>query len=524
MLYKILNQRNQDLPPELEQQKLDLLFHGGQPILKQADLFIPRLKTERNPTYKNKLEYANYHNHLAKSINDFVGTTFSKTLSVLQAGDSNDPDSPGEPPSDYFYREFESNADLKGHSLEQVARHILQKSMHHLCGKAWLGVDLPDVIPATTQLQQEQQQLRPYVYNIPWQSVMDYKQDQFGNYLFFITRDDDDSRQTVDDPGNTCTISFTVWINENGKVRCDTYSRTYQEPLKPMDQDDIPLVNSRLTTFPRIPVFEFCLPATLNPGTLLYSPQIAHFRLKTSITFALSRNAQPVLAVKLADQFDAVSADPNRGQTAKQKLENDGVVVLAEKDSIDFHEPLGSTLMVLQQEIKDTEEEIAGIVHQMGTSTGKGKSNAAQSGLSKQQDNDAKALVCSALGVQMKDFISHVYQFLSDFKQETIIWRVHGLSDYRIVDATDLLAKATSLNLIPVTNYSKTLKAELYSSVALELVPDVSPDTAAQIKMEIIDAIEKEPDDVNLMQYDNNQEEDSGSDSSGKEEQKTAKE
>ena len=497
--YKILKQLNPELPSYDNQCKLDLLFHGGSNVLENASMFIPQLLTEKPKTYKNKLQYANYNNYVAKTINDLVSTTFSKTISVLQASDSKDQNSPGEPPKDEFYTLFNKDADLQGNSFECVLRHQQQKSMHHLTGQSWLGIDFTDENKEVmTELQFKQSGKRAYVYNIQWETVRDYAKDKFGNYLFFITENLDNSRKSIDDDGSKYSIIFNVWtLNQSNNAVLSVYSRTYKQQQQPDDNDEFPLVSETPTSFRRIPIVEYRLPPTINIGELLFSPQITHYRLKTSLTFALARNAQPILFGTVKGPLDT-AADPNRGISVRSSAESNGISVGDIGDTLEFVEPSGSTLDILKNEIKEIENNIASLTYQMAQSTGKGTTNAAQSASSKQQDNNAKALVCAHLGMCAREFAKKVFYIISEAKGDNTIWKVHGMSDYRIVDQQEVISTAMHLNVNPVLDFSPTLKIEAFTDLAIDMVPDMSPETLAQIKEEISNNVGQLPTDLHL--------------------------
>ena len=502
--YKQLNQSYSDRD-DLSQQKLDLLFHGGSKIQKKASIFLPKLNQEQQTTYTNRLEFASYCNYMSEIINDFVATTCSQSISVLPAGDAGDDSTPGELPKlDEFYRLFAQDSDLRGHSLTQVMSHLLETALHNQNGIAWQGVDIPkQSIQGLSQAQVDQLGTnRPYVYDIPWQTIRNYKLDEFGNLVWIVLRDDLKPQLSPLDLVDSTQINFIVWtLTNEGKGKRDVFSKTYKDTEAPNDEDEFGSpTETDLTGFLGIPIRCMHIPAGLRIGANLFAPQIEHFRTKSSYDYALFRNASPIPVYKQGNDLEQVgnviAEQVNRAESFRADMQNKGMVVITSEDSIEMVEALGSSLALMAQSLTDISDEIHSISKQMATSisASSGSGNAAASGKAKVQDNKAKELICSQYGLCIRDHVKGIYSLLSQSKGDTnVVWNVQGLSDYRIIESDEVIAKATSTSLMPILNYSKTLKKEFFKDIAIELAPDCDKQTQFTIAQEISDSVDSEP-------------------------------
>ena len=105
MKYKLLDIKHPDYN-ELQVKKLQLLYEGGNEIIDNANLFLPK-KLLKPISYQARLQCASYKNYLSEIINSYASEVFTKTLSIAQA-DADDPATPGDnlEEDDNFYQDF----------------------------------------------------------------------------------------------------------------------------------------------------------------------------------------------------------------------------------------------------------------------------------------------------------------------------------------------------------------------------------------------------------------------------------
>ena len=101
---------------------------------------MPQWKSENPKSYEDRLSFATYENNFGEIVNDFGSTLFSKPLSVLEATDAADNDTPGEEPDPSSpHMQWQQHFSLNDESLADFMKVIQTES--NATSKAYFGVD-----------------------------------------------------------------------------------------------------------------------------------------------------------------------------------------------------------------------------------------------------------------------------------------------------------------------------------------------------------------------------------------------
>ncbi len=291
---------------------------------------------------------------------------------------------------------------------------------------------------------------------------------------------------------NTYTVNFRHWtFMQPGGSAFQDFSRTYKDGEAPIDEHDIPEVNSQRVTF-RQPIKELCVPDSLWIGNLLYMPLVEVLRIGSSLIFAEHRSLFEVPFYQQGDEFprNQVSDKP-RGRTFKDNLVNRGFLVGTDKDSFSFVGPEGKCFQIVNEQLKEKIDEIHRISHQMANSVSSTSKAMGRSGLSKQQDNKAKEKVLEAFGDIVRISAREIYDEAAEARGESVVWQPLGMTDYKVQDRDSLMKEIQTMPFVKGAIPSKTFLKLYTTRLASDLEPSMSPETQVTIKQEIDEAWDK---------------------------------
>lgn len=501
MKFKLLNQKNPDYKGE-QIKKLELLYKGGEDLLEQSHLFIPKEQLESDIAYHSRLKCSSYRNYFAQIVNDYSSNLFAKSMSIIPAADANDKNTNGEdlPKADPFYHDFATDADLCGKTLLEVLRDLLIEALSS--GRAYLGVDFPKANELPDNLAQEEEMGidRAYTFSIPTLSMIDWECDDEGKYIYVILRNDIIKRAKITDVRDKKTIQFKVWQKENEKIIYKIYQIEVKIGKEPKDDDECIEIESGEVSFKDIPILCLDMPCSLWIGGLIGNLIVDHFKRYSSLIFAQNRSLFALPVYKQGPELPAngdlneKQANPNRGQQQMNEMKSKGFAVIGSDDEIEFKEPAGTSYELINEQLKDLVDTIYQVVNQISNTVNAGTKNQDRSGLSKVMDNHSKEIILEAYASLIKKFSVELYNLISEGRNENIIWQAMGMNDFHIIDRNALLVEATSLNLINIP--SPTFKKIHLNKLALELSDDLTPETQLVIKKEIDEAVDKMGEDV----------------------------
>jgi hypothetical protein len=501
--YKVLNQTNPEYN-ELSIRKLQLLYEGGQSIIDNATLFIPKEAIESSTTYKNRLQCASYKNYFSEIINSYTAEVFNKTLTVMPASDADDPTTAGTniESEDNFYHEFAENADLKGNSLVNILKCSLIESA--VVGKAYLSIDFPktNILPSSLLEEEQLGSARAYLITIPTLSVIDWEiDDASGTYKFMVIKSEYTSRSSLEESRDFKTIRFKVWQKEDsGLVTWKVYELKIKINTQPKPNDECILVDQGVVSFPEIPIICLDCPCELWIGNLIGSLCADHFKRYSSLVHAENRNLFSIPVYKQGPEvsnngnLSEIADNPNRGMQAANQMRVKGFAVTGPDDEIYFAEPDGKSYQLVNDQLKELVDEIHRVVHLMANSISSTKNSNTMSGVSKLLDNRSKEIVLTAYGEVVKSFVVELYNLITKARNEDIMWSCLGLDDYKLtMDRDQLLKEATSIQLISIP--SKTFKKAMLTQIATQFLDSLTPQEQLVIKDEISKSIDSMSED-----------------------------
>ena len=500
--YHILNQQN-PLYCETSLLKHRCLYEAGKLLKSNIKSFIPQEQFENSLTYNNRLLNASYKNYFGSIINSYVSELFSKTISVIPAADSDNQATPGDDVDikEDFYQQFSRNADLKGNSFTTVLENILTEAL--VQSHAYLFIDFPkpSAEPMNRLEEEESGVLRAYIYSLPTEAVIDWEKNDEDEFTFVVIKTESCIRTSLQDQRKMRTIRFKVWTKEDSKVSWQIYELKTKVDREPNNNDDCILVENGISSFTEIPIIELKIDNKLAIGSLIADNCIEYFKRYSALVFAESRNLFSIPVYAQSAEFDGLSVNsasdnPNRGNQTSVQMSAKGFAVIAEKDSISFVEPDGKAYEIVDSQLKELKDEIYKITNVMANSlTGTTKASN-QSGLSKLVDNHSKTIVLEAYGELIKDFSIKIYNLISEFRGENILWSCLGMDSFNLtLDRDQLLKEALAFGQMEITKYSKTAKKLFLSQICTQFLDYLTPNEQLVIKQEISEAVDATPDE-----------------------------
>lgn len=517
MKYGIINTKNPEYN-ELETQKLQLLYKGGNELADNSHLFIHKdvCRGENDIVYHERLKCVSYRNYMANIVNDYVSDLFSKSFSVMPAADADKSSSPGKNISkkpaksgmsgEDFYHLFAEDTDLKNHNLSYVLADIMSEAL--VSGKAYIGVDFPkvDAIPRNLAEEEASKADRAYTYCVPTLSVIDWDIDPIdGHYRYVVIKSETIPRKSFSDTRDKRIIQFKVWekADDTGIVSYRTFEIAAKLNKEPNDKDEVAEVpnGSGIVSFKEIPILCLDMPSHLWIGNLIGLNCKELLERSSELVWAEKKSLLSIPVYKQGAELGAgdkpaMSAkgeDVNRGETTSKRMGARGWAVIGPMDEISFAEPEGKAYTIVDQQLKELIDAIKDITHQMANSTAAKNKALDRSGLSKQMDNHSKELVLSSYANMVKDFATSLYTLISEGRNENIVWAAVGMDNFQIIDRPEMIAEAVQISLIPIP--SKTWKKHYLSNLALSITNNVSAAEQLEIKNEIdeyVDAMSDE--------------------------------
>jgi hypothetical protein len=490
--------------------KMNLLYKGGKDIIKNVNMFVPQWNREPNQIYKDRCACATYENNFAHIINDYVSALYQKPLAILPAVDADDESTPGdvlEKLDQGLWLEFSAHANLKNQPLTQVLQEATIQAEVHQTG--YIAIDF------------KKESQNPYISIIDPLSVLDYEQDEAGNFILIILKTEQRKRMNVGQKRNMVTTTFKVWTKEDvdndeelyeglddkdrDNIRYDIYELVWDEQKPPSDTTLVPWVDGNYVDFKEIPIETIYFPDTIYTGGIIGQPCATLFQRYTSYLYYLTKAQNPILVYAQgegsADDGDVTSAIDdieNRGSTTlnNQRI---GSALTGPKDKVYWAEINGNSFKVMQEQLKQDKNEIYRLVSQLSSMIGTSDislGNSRQSGLAKQMDNYNKEIVLQAKALIIKETAKNILKKISDALNKDYEWQTKGMDNYQVVDDDILLKKIQMLDTIRNSIPSKTSFKQCLTDMTYELHPYTNPGTLLVIGKEISDAVDAASDDV----------------------------
>lgn len=504
VLYKTLKQANKKYDKSMIE-RLSILYKGGYKVRDHAEMFLPQLAAETDPSYQDRLKACSYIPFMSDIINHFAAMLFAQELSIADNADSSDPKTIGKPllkPG--IYQKFVACANLRGDSLEEVGRKIFIDALTHK--RSFIGVDYPSMDDEPiNQLEEELLGTgQPYLYHIDQTCVLDWSFDESGKLKWIKLSDDVDIQESPLDKLRH-QEQFKIWTMQDGVAVWECYHTAVLDLGKyPGMKDEIPLVGSGETSFDEIPIHCLNLPHGLDLGCVI-GPICEDIFQRTSILVnGENKSLNAMRVVFLGEEMtapgqglpSAKQMDPYRAAMLNKDWEARGFAELGGNDRIEVIESQGHAFAVCADQIYKLVESLKEAVHQMANSAASHTKALSRSASSKQQDRHSEEIVLTAYGNIMRDFFKQLMSCVSRSRKEDIVWVISGLDNFNVVDRDQLIMEMQQFTPFLASNQDKSPTfTKLYTErTFLAMLDGASHEECLQIRQEIRDAIDKQGD------------------------------
>jgi hypothetical protein len=496
--YKQLNTTHQDYDAD-QIDRLKLLYTGGYEIQKHAKTFLPKLISESDASWKDRLKCSAYMPYMSQFVNFFTASLFSAELSVREAADAKDKSTLGSTVNDEdFYKLFSSNVDLQDTTLHNFLSDTFCNALQ--TGFEYVGVDMPALgdnpVPETLAEEEALGLNTPYLYKIDPKSVQDWCLDKNGKFIWVKMRNE---LFIQPDPLSEAMkqLEFKIWTIQNGKA----FWTLYRSEIKKLNyewraNDEFEEAEKGPTSFTAIPVHKLVIPTGLALGNKLGTVVEEYYQRRSMGIAAQNKACVAIPVVIRGPEFTEGSGinqtqqDPNRGSNPTGKFNSRGWVELGAGDDLKIVEATGTAHALLDKQLQDLAEQMMQMIHQMGNSAKNNTVALGRSGDSKAQDRHSTEILLTAYARVVKDFTKEIFKCISTARQENVIWNVSGLSTFVEEDREQLVKEVMALPLINIP--SKTFTKIYYTKCALSLVGTVSPETEQTIVDEIESGIDSD--------------------------------
>lgn len=481
--------------------KIRILYEGAK-TLKDAlngnkirsEIFPSHLGEEPD-VYKERIKRSCYVNYLSQLVDYIVSVLFSDPVKITAGGDGEDLDPGSVAP---FYDDFYRNTAQPGSrpvTFNETLRRVALDAL--LFKRAWLLVEFPKkpvgedgapVQPASRyaeeQLEAGGQYKRAYCCSVDPECVYDWERAEDGELAWAMIHDKAYPRATVDAKRTTCVETFTVY-DRDGWTR---YTWEYDEEKSPPKDNDGPTrTESGAHDFGRVPLLDFAIPDGLWAGGKMENIAVELFNKLSALSWGQYRSLFQVLAINLQnadpkDGFSPIAEDQNRA--VNQTLGPGRVWVGAEKDQIRYVGPDAGPFAEARAYLAELRDEMHRVLHQMAQAVDNSGAGLKRSGESKQQDQEAGAIVSRELGRIFREVTTTIYDTVAAGRKETDkTWSVSGLESYDEQGASDLVAEAVQLETVSIP--SPTWQAIRKHDLALKLSPGLTDEQSAKILDEL---------------------------------------
>jgi len=519
MLYKYLKQTHPAMPPADRGydakvwHELDDLFRGGYQILEHAREYLPQAVGEKEDRYLERLRLAAYIGYFSQIVNVYVAAIFDRSVTIVPAGDAEDPETPGELPDPETYEALAEDADLRGCAFVQLLRHVTTWAL--VKQKCLIAIDFPriDTQPANRADSDKMGAARPYCYPVEPETLINWETESevqrrvdlgagraveftVGRFSWVVLKKTICAQTSPDTMRSGMVEEYKIWRKTaDGRVIWQIF-RT--PPLKEgqtlSDDVDIPLIDESPTTFREIPLVELKLPENLWLGNIIGPLNKEHWQRRSALLAAQQRNLLAIPVFNLGSEgmeFQGappaeVQQNPDRAMGFREKLEKEGALIIGEDDKFQFATPDPGVYTVVDKELEKLVDEIYRVSGQMASSVSSTSQALQRSGASKTLDRKDFVTVVSAVAAIVSDAARRCYEVISDARGEEVKWSVHGLDGYEDdEDRQLLLEEALQADALAIP--SPMWRALHKIRTALGLVR-MTPQEQAEVREQIIAA------------------------------------
>lgn len=446
--------------------KCRAFYAGGESLLGDKKLLqqvFPRHLHEEDFVYDERVSRAYYIPYAGEIVDAIVAALFGEPLSVEI-----------EPTPDPFYDEFfKDTSPPAGRKtpLNDLAKKQVLTAL--LCRKSWTLVDLPDVppdvgAPASLADQEKAGTLDAYACALDPEMVLDWEETEDGELTWVLVLHVERKRDGLESTRNKVREEYTEYTADGWK----RYFIEYKVGKPPQDTDDVALLDEGPLSFGRVPMVRLDLGEGLWCMGKIISIAIAHFNLRNALSWAELKSLFPLLAAYLGGEevLNAATEDPNRA--LNQKYGQGRIAQFGEKDRLEYTTPDAAPYSIAMQDLNGLRDEMHRVLHHMALSVDNSAAALQRSGVSKQVDQAATAVILRAIGQLVRDHVEEVYEMVREGRgdKEWTSVAARGMEKFNEQAVEVLVEQATTVDAVSIP--SATFKRRWCFQLARRLLGD----------------------------------------------------
>jgi hypothetical protein len=438
--------------------KIRALYAGGRKLLgdKQVmnDVF-PCSYNEEDWVYQERLKRAFYVPYMGALIDFIVAALVSSPIEVKTST------------KDLYYEEFQKNVARPGMQRLTLSQFVVKQVGTALqLRRAWCLIDLPQLkgpMPINEADEERMGLSDAYVLPIEPECVRDWEFDESGQLLWAIIHSQQRRRMSLAGDRKTVEEIFTYYDRDHW----ERYVVSYKEDKEPKESEVYTPEEEGPHSFGKVPLVPLELPEGLWAGGKIESIAVEHFNKRCALSWGMYKSLFQFLAAKL-DKSDALipaTEDPNRA--TNQIIGPGRVWVGGPKDELYYVAPNSDPFRIALDDLQTLRDEMHRVLHQMAMAVDVNRSAAvSRSGLSKQVDQAATAVIMRALGQIGREFATNVVEMVAAGRGELdkLEFEASGGDSFDELSRQDLFDQAEKIKAMGIE--SPTLRGIVEADVA----------------------------------------------------------
>jgi hypothetical protein len=436
------------------------LFDGGDRFGRNVRRYLIKNDREPGPVYERRCELAKaeYINYCGP-----IGNYFASWLMTSKPTFKADPDDGGD-----AFEKWKEDCDGHGTDFDQFLRAAFVDAL--IDQRAWWRIEFPEKSGGETRSEWAERGLdMPILRRVPATAIVNWKRDDNG-FAWIVEYERTCFLDDLDDEDETVRETWTQWRRDGQHRRwqCEHAARDKIPADYDVGEVEIPDVFAGVSG---IPLVSLELPSELWLMGLLAAPQLAHWRKRVGLSWAIDRTCYAMPVFNLAN---------------KKGLSTVGTgyyLRLGPNDKASYLSPPADTYGVVESYLDKLKDEIHRVVQQMARGVDNNAAAVGRSGDSKRSDDRQTEIVLSGYGACVRAAAERTLDIWSEGRGERAVWHVGGMDNYNVTSASDFVNTAVAAQAIDVP--SVTYHREIAKRVAKAQLNDLDEQKAQQIQDEI---------------------------------------
>lgn len=454
-------------------------FYKGGVHLLESDAVMsrvfPRHVGEKDEVYGMRKQLAHYTNHSGSIVNHLIGKLTGDPVR-LQA----------EPEIDDWYSAFmkdTSPPNGKECTLDDLVGKVMLEAAQTQSGYAL--VEMPAKLDEETQelatslaSQEKSGALDAWAVEVKAESVVDWKLDKSGEYVWALICFTDTSRESVFDERDTVQETYWMYTREEW-CRWDV---KYKVGDKPKSETSIPFASKGNHTFGKVPLVRMQFSDGLWIMSKLESLAREFFNKRNALSWAEFKALMPVLYEYLDPGIvpSMEKSNPNQKRSVAHVQQRQSAP--GGGDHAEWVAPPDAPFAHALASCESIRDEMHRVVQQMSLSADNSGALLRRSAESKGKDTEALDVVLGEYGKLARRFVVELMQLVEagrgDSPRE---WTATGASKFDSSSTDSLIEEETVLDTVEMP--SATFKAERKKQLARKVLGD----SVSEDKLKLID-------------------------------------